>query len=71
MTAQDHQKPFAKAYDELDQGSEEQWQDRLPFLQQLIRELLITNQQLRMSLESAMARDRAGEDDRSLATTPA
>jgi hypothetical protein len=37
------------------QGLEEEWQDRLRSLQQLICELLIKNQQLRMSLELAKA----------------
>jgi len=35
-------------------------------LQQRICELLIKNQQLRMSLESAIATDRGEQDDRSV-----
>jgi len=37
---------------------EEEWQDRLRSLQQWICELLIKNQQLRMSLELATAAER-------------
>ena len=41
-----------------DPGLEEQWQDRLRILQQWICELLFKNQQLRMSLEAALAPER-------------
>jgi hypothetical protein len=39
-------------------GPEEQWQDHLRILQQWICELLFKNQQLRMSLEAALAPER-------------
>jgi hypothetical protein len=41
-----------------DQVREEEWQERLRCAQQWVCELLIKNQQLRMSLESAKARER-------------
>ena len=36
----------------------EEWQDHLSSLQQLVRELLIKNQELRLALESAMAQEK-------------
>jgi hypothetical protein len=42
---------------------EEEWQDRLRSLQQWICELLIKNQQLRMSLELATAAELRGPGD--------
>lgn len=45
---------------------EEEWQDRLRSLQQWICELLIKNQQLRMSLELATAAERREPGDRNL-----
>jgi len=44
-----------------DQTREEEWQERLRCAQQWICELLIKNQQLRMSLESAKARERGDQ----------
>jgi hypothetical protein len=41
-----------------DRVREEEWQERLKCAQQWICDLLIKNQQLRMSLESARARER-------------
>lgn len=41
-------------------------EERIGSLQQRICELLIKNQQLRMSLESAIATDRGEQDDRSV-----
>ena len=41
-----------------DRVREEEWQERLRCAQQWICDLLIKNQQLRMSLESARARER-------------
>jgi hypothetical protein len=55
MSAQQHQGFFTPAPAGPDQVQEEDWQDRLRSLQQLIGELLMKNQQLRMSLESTKA----------------
>lgn len=41
----------------------EEWQDQLKSLQQWVCELLITNQQLRMALESTMAQEKREEQD--------
>jgi hypothetical protein len=46
--------------------SVEHSEDRMGSLQQQICELLIKNQQLRMSLELAIAADRGEQDDRSV-----
>jgi hypothetical protein len=47
--------PISGRHEQPDPGLEEQWQDRLRILQQWICELLFKNQQLRMSLETALA----------------
>jgi hypothetical protein len=52
-------------YEQTDPGPEE-WQDRLRTLQQWVCELLIKNQQLRMSLELARAMENTGQDKRNL-----
>jgi len=56
-----HQESFAQAAAGStlpDRVREEEWQERLRCAQQWICDLLIKNQQLRMSLESARARER-------------
>jgi hypothetical protein len=55
MKAQQYQGYFVPAPAGPDYVQEDDWQDRLRSLQQLIGELLIKNQQLRMSLESTRA----------------
>jgi hypothetical protein len=48
---------------------EEEWQDRLQSLQLWICELLVKNQQLRMSLALATAAEQREPGDRSLSTS--
>jgi hypothetical protein len=55
MNGQHYQEYFSPTAAGPDQVQEEDWQDRLRRLQQLIGELLVKNQQLRMSLESTKA----------------
>ena len=61
VAVRQRQEPFAHAPAGItlpDQVREEEWRERLRCAQQWICELLIKNQQLRMSLESATARER-------------
>jgi hypothetical protein len=59
MAAHQHQEPFARAPgpwpEQRSLVLEDEWQERLRYLEQWICELLIKNQQLRMSLESVKA----------------
>lgn len=63
-TVHQHQEPFIQApglrLEQPGQVLEEEWQERLRFLEQWVCELLIKNQQLRMSLESAKVREQGG-----------
>jgi hypothetical protein len=75
MTGQQSEESFTRAAiaglrcEQPDQGSErgfeEEWQRSLRSLQQFICELLLKNQQLRMSLEAALAQIRRDQDERS------
>ena len=56
-------------FEQPNQQLEEEWQDRLRSLQRWICELLIKNQQLRMSLELATAADERAPGDRDLQTS--
>ena len=55
MKAQQNEGYFVPAPAGPDHLQEEDWHERLRSLQQLIGELLVKNQQLRMSLESTKA----------------
>jgi hypothetical protein len=61
-----HEPPNQQPNQHLNWELEEEWQERLRSLQQWICELLIKNQQLRMSLELATAAEGREPGDRNL-----